>query len=277
MKTEFLVPILYSLKRYKIRQCTSWYKSVIGFVSSLLRDYLWVPIYAIFMVGGPNWTQITGIILHLLTFSIAYEMGYIYTDTISILKEDKDIRKVIYQENQPFSHIYTALGIRLIFLAGFLYLIQFWLNWYIVGLYLLILSIYFVYGNLSEKWRTPLFVILRYLKGFIPYAFLLIQLPRIQFVMVFLVTLSTAIFFSIEYFSRKFKIEYINIQLLKYIWVRYLIVFIFFAPYVLLNHIPFREFSLLFTIYVGVNLTMISFTLIRRLLEGEGLKEILNA
>ena len=276
MKTEFYLPLYYSLKRYMIRHDTSLKSSITGFFSSLLRDYVWIPVYAILLLNGPNNYQIAGILLHLIVFSIIYEMGYIYTDNISVLKEDVKIRKVIYKEPQPSLHIYISLAIRFFVAVVLMFFMQRWLNVWIVLLYVSLLMIYFVYGNLNERWRIPFFVALRFLKGFLPYAFLLITLIKVQLMLVVLLLFATTVFFSVEYMSRKLQISYINIQELKYTWLRYLLIFLIVSPYILLNKIPLREFSLLFTIYVGVNVLMIIASIARKLISGENLVKIIK-
>jgi len=276
MKTEFYLPLYYSLKRYMIRHDTSLKSSITGFFSSLLRDYVWIPVYAILLLNGPNNYQIAGILLHLIVFSIIYEMGYIYTDNISVLKEDVKIRKVIYKEPQPSLHIYISLAIRFFVAVVLMFFMQRWLNVWIVLLYVSLLMIYFVYGNLNERWRIPFFVALRFLKGFLPYAFLLITLIKVQLMLVVLLLFATTVFFSVEYMSRKLQISYINIQELKYTWLRYLLIFLIVFPYILLNKIPLREFSLLFTIYVGVNVLMIIASIARKLISGENLVKIIK-
>ncbi|MDT0643788.1 hypothetical protein RM553_13175 [Zunongwangia sp. F363] len=230
----------------------------------MLRDYVWIPIYALVVLEGLDLFHISGFIFHLLIFSIAYEVGYIYTDNISIKKEDKKICKVIYKNPVPENHVYFAIFLRVAVVYVLLAFMKPWLNMEIVWMYTSVFLIYFIYGNLQEKYRVPLFLILRFLKGFIPSAFLILAMDRVPFMLVTLLLFSTACFFSIEYASRKLDLTYINIQLMKYVWLRYLIIFFFLAPYILLDHIPLRDFSLVFTIYVGIHLTMIILSLLRK-------------
>ncbi|WP_373056950.1 hypothetical protein [Zunongwangia sp. H14] len=263
MKLELKVPLLYTLERYKRRHDSNWRTSVVAYFSSMLRDYIWIPIYALVVLEGLDLFNISGFIFHLLVFSVAYEVGYIYTDNISIKKENKKICKIIYKNPVPERHVYFAIFMRIIIVYGILSFVDSWVNVEIVWLYTSMFLIYFVYGNLKERFRVPLFMILRFLKGFIPSAFLILAMDHVPFMLVTLLLLSTACFFSIEYASRKMDFWYINIQLMKYVWIRYLIIFLFLAPYIIFDQIPLRDFSLVFTIYVGTHLTMILLSLLR--------------
>ena len=276
MKTEFKIPLYYTIKRYMIRQNTGFRKSVEAFFSSLLRDYVWVPLYALIVLDVNISKEILGILLHLITFSIAYEMGYLYTDNISILKEDLSIRKVIYETPRPLINIYYALLIRCFVLGGMLVIIQPWSSLEITFLYILIPCIYLVYGNLKEKFRIPFFIILRFLKGFLPYAFLLFGLSLIQLETVSLLIFATALFFSIEYITRKLKITYINIQQVQYIWVRYLIIILILLPYILLREVSFYEISFLMGLYIVVNILMLCSSQIKKVLIKRGKSEYLQ-
>lgn len=257
MKSEFMIPLWYTIKRYMIRHQANLNKSVIAYFSSMLRDYIWIPIYAIFFLGGPTLFQLKGLIFHLIAFSIAYEIGYIYTDNISIKKENKKIRKVIYKNPVSDKIVYLSILLRLLVLAIILFFMQPWLNNGIIWLYVLVIAIYWIYGNVKEKFRIPFFLMLRFLKGFVPYAFLVLALSSKTITLILLLLLATSMFFTIEYASRKLDITYINVQLLEFTWLRYLIILIFVAPYVYFGRIGFQDFSLLFTIYISINIIMI--------------------
>lgn len=263
MKKEFMIPLWYTIKRDMLRHQHTARTGVVAFASAMLRDYIWIPIYAIYVLGEPNIFQITGIILHLVAFSIAYEMGYIYTDNISIKKEKAKIRRVVYKEPVSDKYTYSSLLIRLAILSGFLFFMEPWLNMEIVYLYISLLVTYLIYGNLGEKFRVPLFLVLRFLKGFVPYAFLLFALDRNHFLFVCIVLLGTAIFSTIEYGSRKLEVTYINVQKIQYLWIRYLIIFSLVVPCFYFSHISFRELSMLFLIYVATHLFTTFLSLLR--------------
>ncbi|MDT0688826.1 hypothetical protein RM549_03470 [Salegentibacter sp. F188] len=269
MKIELLIPLWYTLKRYTIRHETSVSRSFVAYLSSMFRDYIWIPIYAIYFLGGPTLYQIQGIIIHIIAFSVAYEIGYIFTDNISIKKENENIRKLIYKDPVPDAIIYFSILIRFIVLAGILLLFNAWVTTEIIILYGTVLLIYWVYGNLKEEYRVPLFLLLRFFKGFVPYAFLILMLSGPTLTLISLLLAATACFFTIEYASRKLDFQYVNIQLMRYVWIRYLIILFFVAPYVYFGHIGFQKFSMLFTIYVAIHLIMIISSLVRRVLIGE--------
>lgn len=268
MKAELIVPLWYTIKRYMIRHQTTMPKSIIAYFSSMFRDYLWIPLYAIFFLGGPTMFQVKGLVFHLIAFSIAYEMGYIYTDNISIKTEDEKIRKVIYKDPIADRYIYIALILRILVVVGMLLMMGPWLTETLVWMYLAVIVIYFIYGNVKEKFRVPLFLILRFFKGFIPYGFLIFALSTKTFTLISLLLLATATFFTIEYATRKLNITYVNVQLLEFTWLRYLIILVFVAPYVYFGHIGFQDFSLLFTIYISINIIMIILSYSRRMLIG---------
>ncbi|MDT0675846.1 hypothetical protein [Autumnicola musiva] len=274
MRTEFGIPLLYTIKRYKKRHESNWGTSIVAYFSSMLRDYIWIPIYILLVTDGPYLFQVLGFLLHLLAFSVAYEAGYIYTDNISVKKESPEIRKIIYKHAVPDTHTYIAILIRILVLSSMLIFMQPWLSPEITGMYFSVFVIYYIYGNLEEKYRVPLFLILRFLKGFVPSAFLLLSLESVPVMLITLLLLATALFFTIEYGSRKLELPYINVQMMKYVWVRYLIIFVFLAPYIIVDHIPLRDFSLVFTIYVGVHISMIILSLLRKVVSRVALADL---
>lgn len=266
MFSEFIIPLWYTIRRDMLRHDHKFLTSLIAFGSSMLRDYIWVPIYIFFIVGVPNQFQLTGIFLHLIAFSIAYEIGYIFTDNISIKYENKNIRHVVYEEPVPERTVYFSILIRLLILAIMLWLMDAWMSRIIFISYISLLGIYFIYGLLSEKLRVPLFVLLRYLKGFVPYAFLILHLPKYHLILVSIVLMATAIFYSIEYGTRKLELPYINIQKLRYLWLRYFIILLFIVPYSYFSKTSLANSALLFFIYMGIHICMIVFSLSRKLL-----------
>ncbi|MDT0650413.1 hypothetical protein [Autumnicola edwardsiae] len=274
IRIELGIPILYTLERYRKRHDSNWATSVVAYFSSMLRDYMWIPIYIFLVTDGPFLFQLSGLLLHLLAFSIIYEAGYLYTDNISVKKENVKIRKVIYKEALQENHVYFAMLLRVIVVGIMFLFMQPWLSLEIIILYLSILAIYYIYGNLQESYRVPLFLLLRFLKGFIPVSFLLLSLESVPTTLISLLLLATASFFTIEYASRKLDLPYINIQLMKYVWVRYLIIFVFLAPYLIFDHIPFRDFSLIFTTYVSIHIGMIVLSLLRKFLNVFIIKEL---
>ncbi len=254
MYSEFVIPLWYTVRRDMLRHNNTVKSSIIGCSSSLVKENIWVLIYATIVLGTSISYVFVGVILHLIAFSVAYEIGYIYTDNIGIRIEKKQTRNVIYSSKIPNRDVFISISIRIFFLALYLILIQPWMNLEIAYLYVFTILIYFTYGSVKENYRIPLFAILRFLKAFVPYAFLLLLLDKWKLSLVLIVIFGTAVFFTIEYASRKLELKYINVHKPKYLWLKYLVIASFVTPYFIFTDISFFSTKFLFITYIASHL-----------------------
>ncbi|MDT0646273.1 hypothetical protein RM545_06190 [Zunongwangia sp. F260] len=266
MKSEFLIPLWYTIKRDMIRQNNTVVRSTLRFFSSMLRDYVWIPIYVFWTVEGLGSLNILGAFLHLIAFSIAYEIGYIYADNIGIKREKITTRNVVYEEPVPDKEIYLSMIIRLVVLSVLLFIMQAWLNYFIVLLYAMGIFIFILHAHLTEKLRIFTFIGLRFNKGFIPYAFLIFLLAPEEIWVISFLLLGISIFYSISYASRKLELRFINVYEPKYFWLRFLLTFLLAAPAAYFSRYSLEKFSWMYGVFTLTHLVIIGFSQISRLI-----------
>lgn len=253
MLSEFKIPLWYTVKRDMIRHDHDVKTAVIDVSVSLIRDYIWIIPFFLIMNDFDLSIYYLGIFGHLICFSIAYEIGYIYTDNIGIENEKASTRNTIYEISVTRKQVYFSILIRLFSLVVLFVLMAPVVTPQVLALYILLLFTYFVYASVHEKIRVFLFVVLRFLKGFIPYGFLLLTLSTKNLLLVTCFLLGTSIFVGIEYGSRKLGFAYINVYKPRYFWLKY----VFIVPLGLLLTALYAPISLgTFILYLMVYMVM---------------------
>jgi len=203
MRTELYIPILYSIKREVNRFNHTYASSVIRLVAGMTFDYLWVPIYALLMSGSFFVTGIyLDLIFYVLMFMILYEIGYMVSDNIGIRFEKKELRNYVYKKLPSLPELGIGILIRLLLLC-LLFIIFNRLNSYIIFGYVLTLGVFLVHSFVKEKYKVSTFIALRFLKGFVPYAFLIFYLSFSDRILIISGLIGISLYYSIEYASRK--------------------------------------------------------------------------
>ena len=250
-KIEFLIPVLYSVNREIYRFNLSKIDGLIRPISSMIRNYLWLPIYALIILNKfEDISVYYNIFIYIITFMVLYEIGYIIADNIGIRFEKKEIRRDFYKKQIPLSVVGTAVFLRLI-TVGILFKIHENLFYKeIVLLYFFTLLIFIVHSLLRDSYRVGTFIMLRIMKGFVPYAFLLFQMPLEENLLVFSGLIGIALYYSTEYSVRKLgETLPINIYSEKFSFLKFLFIFILASIISVFYRISVEKILIFFTVF----------------------------
>jgi L-asparagine transporter-like permease len=258
IREEFLVPLLYSVRREVYRFKISNFQSASRLLSSIAHCYLWVPIYALIVMN--QLTEISvyfEILVYLLSFLVLYEIGYIVSDLIGFRFENRKVRRETFTEKIPVYAVCAGILVRLLFIGIIMITFQHMFNIQMTILYAFTLLIFVIHSFVNEKYKVGTFFGLRILKGMVPYAFLILILPTHEMVLILSGLIGISYYYSIEYAHRKLnKSMKIDIYNDGYSFVRFFIIiflasivsilfliplekFLIFSAIVLIHHIAF--------------------------------------
>jgi hypothetical protein len=191
------------VRLYKISVATS----LMTFFKNIFLVYAWVPFLMLLVLDMFLQFSVYGLLaMHLLSFILVYEAGYIASDVIGVTFEDKRIRRKIY-DDVPIVLSLSGIVIRLLLVSLILTSLS---AGPVVFLYVLTAVVFFLHASSKEHYRIGTFICLRILKGLVPYAFLLPLLPQEYVLLIFIGLLGTSIYYLIEYYIKKLggKIEF---------------------------------------------------------------------
>lgn len=198
---ELFIPFQYSVMRDVHLYGSSVASAAATFFKNMVLIYAWLPFLALLVLDQFTHWQVYGTLtVYLFAFILLYEAGYITADTIGARFEDKKIRRLLYR-NVPFWASIVGICTRLLLTAGLLALLSAPIS--VLIAYTTTFALFLCHAFFKEMYRIATFLSLRMLKGFTPYAFLFYELSFEYKSLVFVGLISTAFYYSIEYYTKK--------------------------------------------------------------------------
>jgi len=223
---ELYVPILYSIRREMLRFNHTLGSSIVRFAANFTFDYLWVPAYAMYILGSAL-SVLPNILLSLFAFVMIYEAGYLFCDNIGIRFEKKGLCNYVYRRPLSVWSVLVAMIIRLLLVAGLFVFLKGIFSTDVIFMFILTFLVFIVHSIMNEKYRIATFLSLRLLKGYVPYAFLLFSLSITDRLLVFMGLLGVSAYYTLEYGARKMgKRSPFDVTEERYSLIRFMIVFL---------------------------------------------------
>lgn len=250
---KLIIPLLYITNREVYRIKVSKSSSIIRIITAMILNFLWVPIYALILLNKLLELPVYySIFIYLVTFLLFYEIGYILSDNVSVRFETGKIRRKFFKKLPSLKIIGVSIFLRLVLIFGIFKLYSSLFYEEIVFIYLFTLFIFLIHCILKENYRIGTFIVLRILKGFVPYAFLLFSLSIEENLLVFSGLIGTAFFYAIEYSVRKLggKID-MNFYSIKSVFLEFSIIFLLSGGIAVIFRIGIEKLLFFIMVLVG--------------------------
>jgi len=235
---QLFIPLLYTVLREIPRYKRSIFEAISCSLSSCLFYYLWVPIYTLFALG--NLTDLGAYLVllpHFVAFVILYEAGYLISDYCGSKREDRKLGRAVFR-NLQFKVLSGAVLSRIAIVLAILFSVR--SNPSIYLLHGLTFAIFLVHSLVQGQYRLATFMGLRVLKGFVPYATMIMLLPLVHKMLILSALIGHGIHQAMEYYPRKLGARIIrNYYCNDVLYVRFLAIL---------------SSSFLFTVIFGIDL-----------------------